>query len=1256
MRPVQGSYTFSKPIDLNNNGRPSLVAVNNEWCDYRCQRIDWDSRFVLTQTPLFAGPQDCPIGWNGNYIMEFMDYDGNGQPEILANLYNADGQPRGTFLYAPQASAANTAPGRMEAPRVIADRSNGLLKIEWSEGTDKETRACDLTYEVKVSHGNTNVLLRRERGTQLIANAGAWPTGAMAVSVRATDCNGMHGQWSAASAFSNDMPGALFVMDRAGMATVDTLCLRTVYGADVVYEGLPDGKVETLDNGQTILTFATPGQKTVRATVPGGVPHTERIDVAPVKAAGKYETYGMYLSRGFDFDQCGAIECEADKGLYVFSEGKYRFHPSFSLSDALVNTLGYMDFNMDGLPDMLGDYTKNGRDYMWFLNEGDLEFGAQASGYTDIDNGNTWTWNYMKHAGDFNNDGLTDYIYNDRLYLTAADGTVEHVALPTVDGWQPIHETWAVEDFDRNGTLDLLMGYYNSAYRYPECYSTFLLLNDGNACFEPRLVFDRRQVYVSRVTDVDGDGYPDIVTEESLDGNRHRYTAYSAGRDLRQWQAMELPGRPLMVDLDNDGLCDYVLDDGNNGTLRLSSHGRVKTELPWGLDDNYTTDVNHDGRPDAGNLLLLSRYANTAPTAPTHVYANMVGNRVAVSWGGASDAETPACRLRYNVSIRRKGSQGPGSYVVSPLNATSSEAATAPTLLNTHYRYGTGMDIPMERFEEGQVYEICVQAIDPWNAHSPFSSVTEFKPRATALISMAQRGGVGQLMPIQIYDNSGADPVIDADGGVVQGNTIAWSTPGLKTVAVTAGKARAEHRILIVDRPVLRMVLPGQMLTGVPYVVELPEALLLGEGVKARVWGDEGLDVQFDALSNTAVLTPLADGPHALHLTYADAVFSSPVDEYADTRSVGAGFAPSLSMVGVDAATGRNRLTWDASMELPGSGLFTGKVAIYRETDMAGDFELLAQCPLADGAFVDEGSRPDVQSHRYMIALPTVYGTESCPGTVHGSIHLMLNRGMGNDINLHWTPYEGAAIDQYTIMCGTSPSSLQPLATVSGNARSFTHKRTSPATTFYSIAYKPASPARAADGGGQAYGQGTASNVMSSEEAYDVTMVRDIILATREESYVLGGDCQQLHLTAKVMPALATIGNVEWSMVQGHGLATVAADGTLSVCTNATGGTVTVCARATDGSGVTSTLDITVEPTTVGIGDEVSPEGHDPIIRVDGRTLTVDPMGGSSDIAVHAINGHLVHRSVANGKVGIRLRPGIYVVKAGRSVRKVCVQ
>ena len=51
---------------------------------------------------------------------------------------------------------------------------------------------------------------------------------------------------------------------------------------------------------------------------------------------------------------------------------------------------------------------------------------------------------------------------------------------------------------------------------------------------------------------------------------------------------------------------------------------------------------------------------------------------------------------------------------------------------------------------------------------------------------------------------------------------------------------------------------------------------------------------------------------------------------------------------------------------------------------------------------------------RYMLTMNTSYGCESLPGRVHGNVHVMINRGLGNDINLHWMPYEGA-INSYGV-------------------------------------------------------------------------------------------------------------------------------------------------------------------------------------------------------------------------------------------------
>lgn len=1265
VRTLEGSLEFSKPFDLNNNGRPTLIATEKSSL-YEYHRIDWDERFAITETALFPRQYDHPINQMNDFFTEFADYDGDGQVEIIAYLADENGSYR-TYLYCPAMANANTAPQRMDAPRVIADRSNGQVKIEWTAGSDNETAACDLIYNVRISTAeSTNVMLRECNGTQMIANAGTWPLGTMNVSVRATDTNGLCGEWSAPAPFVNETANALFTMDKAQMATADTLTVRTVDGSPATFRATPDGIVKTLSDGQALITFDTAGSKTITATAPGGGSSTERINVSPIKLEDVGHACGVSINSGFDLNQNGTIE-GIDVKLYTFDNGQYTYYPAFSLSDVSIVPIAFADFNMDGQPDILGRHTKNGREYPWLVNDGDLEFTTATANYTDV-NGSPFETNRIDHVADFNNDGLTDFIYDAKLYTGTTGGGVQYVAYPEITGWQP-NEIIGVTDFNLDGRTDIIMLYYNQNNPKNERFSTYILRNDGGMNFTPVCVFDSKEIEIHAIKDVDNDGCPDIiVAAENLGYGRYTYRAYSGGRDMTEWKAVELPGYPITTDIDNDGMADFKTGDNyilDGDSLLLSGMNGMKmaaeSESWYSFSpDNDAPDLNADGRPDPG-MILLSRFANTAPTAPTEVFANTTGRYVTVNWSGATDAETTVDRLRYNLSIRKKGARGAGSYIISPLNATDSRAAMAPAMYG-HYRYGTQTDIPVDRFEAGTTYEICVQTIDPWYAHSPFSKVFEFTPQATAMISMAQRGGVGMPMPIQIYDNSGAEPVIDADGGTVSGRIITWSTPGLKTVSVTAGTAKAEHRILIADRPMLRLNLPEQILTGDPVVIALPDALMQNEGVNVRLWADDGMDVQHDARTNTAVVTARNDGGHVLHISYTDDIFTSPIDEYAETRSAGAGFRPELAMVGVDGATGKNRVSWNSSMTLPQASLFTGKVAVYRETTIAGDFEKIGECNISDGGFTDSDSRPDIESNRYMISLPTAYGTESTPSAVHGSIHLMVNRGMGNDINLHWTPYEGASVRQYTIMSGTSPEALQPLTTLSGNARSFTHRRDADRTTFYSIAYtlqSDARPAPATHNAGRAMapaagGEG-ASNVISSDDAYSVTMAESIIIGTRENTTVIGQATPQLHLTATVMPAIATIGNVEWSIERGDNLAAIAPDGTLSVLDNATGGIVTVRARATDGSDVTATMDFTAEAYANGIGCTAA-ERTAVTIRPGYREVLIDPNGKSTDITISGIGGGIVHRSTAKSAVKIALQPGFYIVKAGQTVKKIGVK
>ena len=64
------------------------------------------------------------------------------------------------------------------------------------------------------------------------------------------------------------------------------------------------------------------------------------------------------------------------------------------------------------------------------------------------------------------------------------------------------------------------------------------------------------------------------------------------------------------------------------------------------------------------------------------------------------------------------------------------------------------------------------------------------------------------------------------------------------------------------------------------------------------------------------------------------------------------------------------------------------------------------------------------------------------------------------------------------------------------------------------------------------------------------------------------------------MPMSTTLKRVQWSVVEGETLATVAQDGTVNLKDNATGGQVTVEAAATDGSGIRETVTLTAAPYT----------------------------------------------------------------------------
>ena len=600
-----------------------------------------------------------------------------------------------------------------------------------------------------------------------------------------------------------------------------------------------------------------------------------------------------------------------------------------------------------------------------------------------------------------------------------------------------------------------------------------------------------------------------------------------------------------------------------------------------------------------------------------------------------------------------KGETGEGSYVWSPLNADDDNAKMAGTGVQTYYRQATTLPMPISRFEAGKTYEIRIQTLDPWMAHSPFSKVVEFTPSETTLISLPEKAGVGQTVKASVESNVGDITLTTDDGEVRNDGTVVWSTPGLKTVqAVSAAdsKVRSTVSIMIYDQPSLEVNIPDKVLAGQTIVVDMPECFR-NEDAKVSVSADNA-EVSYDINTNQAVVAVSENAAScSLKLNYSDDVWTSAVKKDYDIAVVGVGWQPQLVQVAV--VDGHNVLEWNAGQALPDASIFTGKVNIYRETSIADSYERIGEVALENGRFVDTDSRPDMKSNRYMITLPTVYGVESAPSRVHASVHLMVNKGMGNDINLHWTPYEGADIAQYVVYAGSSPENMQVVETLSGYSRSYVHRRSSDGVTFYAIGMKMKDEAMNSQAKRTVDSHGNVkSNVISSMEAYAVKMVADIEILTEEADATISEAQPTLHLKAWVMPVFATISNVEWSIVEGEQFATVSKDGVLTANMGAKAGAVVVQAKAIDGSEVVAkrTFDI---PQSTGMSAATDDMSAVTILSGYGNILVKNASGA---MVITTVNGAIVHRSVVDGERRVYLPAGIYIVKTSNTIRKVIVR
>ena len=1252
-----GEHKWSAPYFINNNGLPSLFTFG----DFTYKKDDtsvstvygglvtiwnWDSNFKVTSSSI---NQDTP------YSLAFppRDIDGDGKMEFSAYMPNSswDLQKSGIFRYA--VDKVNTAPKKMKVPGLVLDKSIGMLRAEWEAGSDAENATGDLSYEFEISSDGEYLYRTYTKSLFALAAAGVWGKKSVSARVRAIDACGMKGEWSDYAQLNDISQLATFSIDKKTVSTCDTVFVSSLNGQDFTLRGKPDGTIVTSADGRQGIMFDTFGKKQIEAVSSDGLTFALDVDVLPFRIENIDRNFGDVF---FDYFQEGRMLGMESRGLYVYNKGKFEKQPVFGLSDGVKNDLlAAFDANMDGLPDVLCLTHSDDRyrtQAVINLGDGDFEKSTDVYTYDGKERSVSAPYYYV----DLNNDGLLDYCSYDsdaskyKVYYNNGDGTFTSQSLDFGDYTLGGFISGAFADYDRDGRIDALASLTNNKNN-KNCYA--VAFNKGNGKFdvvEIKMPANSSLSSDSKSYDIDGDGYMDIMSY---------YPVRNKGNRTFEVQQIHSQNNPVYMDLDLDGKLDY--QSSNRMEFRVSNNGspvtfeNLQPKGYIGGTDRFA-DVDNDGVPDctsADLYLIKQKCINTPPTAPTTVYANQKNGEVVISWSGATDKESTNAQLLYNISIRKKGESGDGSYIWSPLNANDDKAKMAGTGIQTYYRQATTLPMPISRFEAGKTYEICVQALDPWMAHSPFSKVIEFTPTETTLISMPEKAGVGQAVKASVESNVGEITLTTDDGEVRNDGTIVWNTPGLKTVrAVSAANSQVQStaRIMIYEQPSLEVSMPEKVLAGQTVVVNMPECFR-NEDAKVSVSADNA-EVSYDANTNQAVVAISENATScSLKLNYSDDVWNPAVKKNYDVEVVGAGWQPQLAQVTV--ADGHNVLEWNAGQTLPDASIFTGKVNVYRETNVADSYEKIGEVALESGRFVDTDSRPDVKSNRYMITLPTVYGVESDPSRVHASVHLMVNKGMGNDINLHWTPYEGADISQYVIFAGATPDNMQVVETLSGYSRSYVHHRTSDDVTYYAIGMKQKSGAMKSRGmRAEAKQEVVSSNVISSKEAYAVKLVTNIEIQTEETDATISETQTTLHLKAWVTPVLATIANVEWSIVEGAEFATIDKNGVFTANMGSKAGSVVVQAKAIDGSGVVAkrTFDI---PQSTGVSAVTDGASAVTILSGYGHIFVKNASGL---ITVTTASGAVVHRSVADGERKVCLPAGIYIVKTGKTARKVVVR
>lgn len=1145
-----------------------------------------------------------------------------------------------------------------------SDAESATLDLTYEVRVSSTPGKNDIVVADALADGTRRNLLegREGYGTSRTFNVASWQPGTYYIDVQAIDPNRRGSAFSQAAVWKKTATPADFNIEYVRPFAVGDTC-RVVATASPTncnsYQWEIDGATiisDNADHSEMQLKFTTPGEKTLRLNVVNGNGNVlstcmqsiiaKRANLKHHVVVGSEESYGKNLrlyGNKFvaDFDTDGVNE--------MFTYGKFReenvkdvWDPVKKIYNTNLPTADdwtfMADVNRDGLPDLISN-TDDSRHKFLITNLGDMDMDVDTD-RPDVDD---YGWEFI---ADIDNDGLPEIItgYYSRPSCTILKHDSDFIpninaAKHTFDNNQIVF----VNDIDGDGLRDIIIeiGAWTSV-GLQHNYQVYF--NKGNNTFEKTeeeiFKVESSDNYhigewngVKAISDFDNDGKLDAAVYKSDSATRmeHHFILWSDGTltptvSISQGGGQSSqPGPVAVMDFDNNGYDDMLIGStGEYYIIHMLPGRKLEIEARDAVDNETQSTsmvsplmfINKSGESialykDEETAKLLVE--NTLPEAPTGVMVNETERGVVIDWNHAVDKETPGIKMHYNISVRHKGAEGEDAYLISPMNG---EVDYAPVPQSSNWRNngvlwnGNRFLIPRNAIANGE-YIVRIQAIDAMMATSAFSAPVEFTVKGGGFGTVPSAVKVGAEAKIVTADHVGGD--IDWDGGKVIAHdghnyTVTWSKDGVKTIS--DGTYTAQINVMQPVRADFGMI---------------PDEVKLGDVDKAMCHNayEGDWEVSFDGKTFQSVASArdffdidFADPEphnyeyneflmyfhfnrlgdvhvrHTVHATYGDETFTCkytvlPAEE------------ETIEMVDIDPATGRLRLTLKPSEQSNMVGWY-----IYRETSEADRYELVGKVNRSRdrNVFIDPVSEPNTRSSRYRVSYEWPYG-ESVMGKHHQSLHVMINRAAGNAINLMWTPYEGREVASYRILRGATVASMTPIATMSGNARSFTDLKPDVAQPLYSVEMVCASATRA-DGGS------VRSNVVSTADAYYTTMVNTVEIVSADNRTDIGGDnSSTLQLNAVVTPITANYRTVNWTIEAGSEIATVSPSGVVEMKSGAPSGQVVVRAMAVDGSGAYG--EITLNAMSA-IGDTKAD------VKADG-VLTCSPWAADTDVTIEGM-------------------------------------